>query len=101
MVFIAGVSFVLAGQVRQGRTLTATLPGGIAKLNLNAEKEQVCYELSTAKAGTVTIESGGSVVVSLPTPCTSVEREKIQAILSDPSAYYIALNGAVHGQFAK
>ncbi|HKY27051.1 MAG TPA: CHRD domain-containing protein [Pyrinomonadaceae bacterium] len=130
------VGFVLAQEKEQGgRPISATLTGaaevpgpgdtdgaGTFKGTINHGQGQICYELTvsniaTPNAAHIHIGSpteAGDVVVTLQTPadgtakdCVSVDKDKLQEILKDPSKYYVNVHnadfsdGAVRGQISK
>lgn len=107
-------------------TLTTSLTGvpggfGFARVAINLDSGQVCYQLSVAEIDPATaahIHAGslgqnGPVVVPFNTPvdglssgCVDVSRSISFAIAADPSAYYVNVHnasnpaGAVRGQLA-
>ena len=91
-----------------------------ASLVINPGKNQVCWALATEGIDDITaarIHRGaptvaGPIAVVLPLPavaatCTTVPREILQAILKNPSNYYVNVHnaeykdGALRGQLAK
>jgi hypothetical protein len=125
-----------AAQTAQGKELAAVtltgateVPGpgdsdgsGTAKLTLNPEKGEVCYELTVAKIQEATaahIHEGamgkaGPVKVGLDAPkagtakgCKSADAAVIQEIMQNPANYYVNVHnaefpqGAVRGQLSK
>jgi hypothetical protein len=133
LTFVAAVSFVVASeQYKNGRVKTTTLTGlaevqtlgdpdgtGILKFSVNAELNQVCYELSVSNIGTASaadIRSGaknnvGTVTATLELPaqgsstkCVALEADKIADLIRNPGNYYVNVynaefpNGAIRGQ---
>lgn len=112
-----------------GLTGAAEVPGpgdpdgsGTARLTLNPGQGEICFELTVANIEPATAAhiheapagSAGPVVVGLTAPttgtsrdCLAVDRELIQEIMADPSAYYVNVHnspfpaGAVRGQLSK
>lgn len=130
------VGLVVSQEKEQGgRPISATLTGaaevpgpgdtdgaGTFKGTINVGQGQVCYELTVsniAAPNAAHIHIGGpteagDVVVTLKTPvegtakdCVSVEKDKIQALIKDPTKYYVNVHnadfpdGAVRGQISK
>lgn len=135
-IFVTALGLVLAQEKEQGgRPISATLTGaaevpgpgdtdgaGTFKGTINVGQGQICYELAvsniaTANAAHIHIggpTEAGDVVVTLKTPaegtakdCVSVDKDKLQAIIKDPTKYYVNVHnadfpdGAVRGQIAK
>lgn len=134
---LASMSLVLATQKEEhgGRPLTVTLTGaaevpgpgdadgaGTAKVTLNPDKGQICYEVTVSNIGAATaahIHAGaanvaGDVVVGLDAPgtgsskgCVDLDKEKVKDIIQNPANYYINVHnaefpdGAVRGQLSK
>ena len=135
-ILAAAVSLVLSQQTEHGgRPITATLSGaaevpgpgdtdgaGSFKATINPGQGQVCYELTVsniAAPNAAHIHTGGPkeagpVLVGLKTPvdgfakdCLSIEKDKLQDMIKDPSKYYVNVHntefpdGAVRGQWSK
>ena len=123
ILFVAGVSFVLAAQDQQGgKPLTITMTGaaevpgpgdpdgtGTATITLNPGKEQVCYELAVDKIATPNaahlhsgaVDKAGPPVVTLTAPangsskdCATLARDKIMDIIKNPANYYVNVHNA-------
>jgi hypothetical protein len=128
----AGVALpAMAETVKMTTTLTGgtEVPGpgapdgkGSAELTFDTAKNQVCYMLMSSGTDTPTmahIHKGkpgvaGGVVVALTAPangmsqgCTELSVDALQAVLHDPSDYYVNVHtaafpaGAMRGQLAK
>lgn len=135
-ILAAAVSLVLSQQTEHGgRPITATLTGaaevpgpgdpdgaGSFKATINPGQGQVCYELTVSNIDTPNaahIHTGGPkdagpILVPLKTPengsskdCLSIEKDKLQEMIKDPSGYYVNVHnaefkdGAVRGQLSK
>jgi len=118
ILFVAGVSFVLAQEQQQGgRPLTTALTGaaevpgpgdpdgtGTAQITLNHGQGEVCYELTVDKiapANAAHIHSGavdkaGPPIANLTAPangsskgCVPLDKDKIKDIIQNPANYYV------------
>ena len=130
-----GVSVIAQQDKHGGRPLSTTLSGaaevpgpgdpdgaGTATITLNPGHNQVCFELTVSNIAPATAahihegaaDKAGPVVVGLTAPtsgsskdCVTLDRDKIKAIIKNPSAYYINVHnadfpdGAVRGQLSK
>ena len=130
-----GVAAIAQQDPHGGRPLSTTLSGaaevpgpgdtdgsGTATITLNHGQGQVCFELTVSNIAPATAahihegaaDKAGPVVVGLTAPtegtskdCVSLDKEKIKAIMQNPSAYYINVHnadfpdGAVRGQLSK
>jgi hypothetical protein len=124
IIFVAGVSFVIAAQDPQqgGRPLTTTLTGaaeipgpgdtdgtGTVSITLNHGQGEVCYELAVDKiaaANAAHIHEGaadkaGPPIASLTPPtngtskgCVPLDKDKIQLIIQNPENYYVNVHNA-------
>ena len=124
ILFVAGLSFVLAAQDPQpgGKPITITMTGaaevpgpgdpdgtGTATITLNPGKEQVCYELTVDKIGAANaahlhsgaVDKAGPPVVTLTAPangsskdCATLARDKIMEIMKNPSDFYVNVHNA-------
>ena len=124
ILFVAGLSFALAGQDQQqgGRPITVTMTGpaevpgpgdpdgtGTATITLNPGKGEVCYELMVDKIATANaahihsgaVDKAGPPILTLKAPangsskeCTTLERDKIMDIIKNPASYYVNVHNA-------
>jgi hypothetical protein len=123
ILFVTGISFVLAAQdTQQGGMLSATLTGaaevpgpgdadgtGTAKITLNEGKGEVCYELTVDKiapANAAHIHSGavdkaGPPIATLTAPangtskgCVALDKDKIKDVMQNPANYYVNVHNA-------
>ena len=124
IIFVAGVSFVIAAQDPQhgGRPLTTTLTGaaeipgpgdpdgtGTASVTLNHGKGEVCYELTVDKIGAANaahihegaVDKAGPPIANLTPPasgtskgCVALDKEKIKLVMQSPENYYVNIHNA-------
>lgn len=136
IIFVAAVSFVVAKQDGKNRnTITTTLTGanevnsigdadggGIFRLTVKSEEQQLCYEMTAsniATATSVTINSddrntNDAVVLNLNPPangrsqgCVASKPETLADISANPAHYYVNVstnefpNGAIRGHLGR
>ena len=124
IVFVAGVSFVIAAQDPQqgGRPLTTALTGaaeipgpgdtdgtGTATITLNHGQGEVCFELTVDKIAAANaahihegaVDKAGPPIANLTPPttgtskgCVPLDKEKIKDIIQNPQNYYINVHNA-------
>ena len=124
IVFVAGVSFVIAAQDPQqgGRPLTTALTGaaeipgpgdtdgtGTASITLNHGQGEVCFELTVDKIAAANaahihegaVDKAGPPIANLTPPttgtskgCVPLDKEKIKDIIQNPQNYYINVHNA-------
>jgi hypothetical protein len=122
IIFVAGVSFVIAAQDPQqgGRPLTTTLTGaaevpgpgdtdgtGTASITLNLGQGEVCYELAVDKIAAANaahihegaVDKAGPPIANLTPPangsskgCVALDKEKIKAIIQTPANFYVNIH---------
>ena len=124
IIFVVGVSFVIAAQDPQqgGRPLTTTLTGaaevpgpgdtdgtGSVSVTLNHGQGEVCYELTVDKIAAANaahihagaVDKAGPPVANLTPPangkskgCVPLDKEKIKDIMQNPANYYVNVHNA-------